>query len=205
MSFQVSIPHTWGYLLSMALSPKNDHHGACSAYAQIFTGIVARPQWYSLRLSEINSAVLQSSVEIAPSTNGYRQILPMRSINPKWISSDMYCSTLMRWWYPDVQDLEREHYVYEWLSECPPLSAHVGSTVSNEDMDMDNQVAGILPTEGSSNALDGITSEPSSDATGSLDTGLMRLLIVADTGDLPPHPTSICDLGFLTAIPMAGM
>ncbi|KAK0485573.1 hypothetical protein EDD18DRAFT_1111373 [Armillaria luteobubalina] len=68
-SFQVSIPHMWGYLLSMVLSPKNDHRGACSAYARIFAGVVARPQWYSLRITEINSASPNSSIMIVPLSN----------------------------------------------------------------------------------------------------------------------------------------
>ncbi|KAK0479001.1 hypothetical protein EDD18DRAFT_1113975 [Armillaria luteobubalina] len=68
-SFQVSIPHTWGYLLSMVLSPENDHHGAHSTYARIFAGVVARPQWYSLRITEINSTSLNSSIVIVPLSN----------------------------------------------------------------------------------------------------------------------------------------
>lgn len=69
-SFQVSIPHTWGYLLSMALSPKNDHHGARSVYSRLFAGILARPRWYSLRIAELESSQDESAViEIAPSSN----------------------------------------------------------------------------------------------------------------------------------------
>lgn len=40
-AFQVSIPYTWGYLLSMSLSPENDHRGARSSYAQLLAGIIA--------------------------------------------------------------------------------------------------------------------------------------------------------------------
>ncbi len=68
-SFQVSIPHTWGYLLSMALSPENDHRGARSAYSRLFAGIVARPHWYSLRMDEINSSNRASIIRIGQSTS----------------------------------------------------------------------------------------------------------------------------------------
>ncbi|PBK65441.1 hypothetical protein ARMSODRAFT_1022250 [Armillaria solidipes] len=68
-SFQVSIPHTWGYLLSMALSLENDHHGTCSTYSQIFAGIMAHPRWYSLRMDEINLSKGGSTIRIAESSN----------------------------------------------------------------------------------------------------------------------------------------
>ncbi|KAK0429655.1 hypothetical protein EV421DRAFT_1914262 [Armillaria borealis] len=67
-SFQVSIPHTWGYLMSMALSPENDHRGARSTYSRLFTGIVARPQWYTLRIAELSHNE-DLEVEVAPSSN----------------------------------------------------------------------------------------------------------------------------------------
>ncbi len=68
-SYQVSIPHTWGYLLSMFLSPENDHHGAKSSYARLFAGIVARPHWYSLWIDKINNLLNKPNVNIAPSSN----------------------------------------------------------------------------------------------------------------------------------------
>lgn len=68
-SFQVSIPHTWGYLLSMALSPENNHQGAQSTYSRLFMGILVRPQWYSLWIVEINSIYPHSCIDIAASSN----------------------------------------------------------------------------------------------------------------------------------------
>ncbi|PBK92974.1 hypothetical protein ARMGADRAFT_1030434 [Armillaria gallica] len=68
-SYQVSIPHTWGYLLSAFLSPENDHRGVRSSYARLFAGIVARPHWYSLRIEEINSTPNEPNIVIAPSSN----------------------------------------------------------------------------------------------------------------------------------------
>ncbi len=68
-AFQVSIPHTWGYLLSMSLSPENDHRGVRSSYARLLAGIIARPNWYTLHMEEINDLPDVPNVKIAPSSN----------------------------------------------------------------------------------------------------------------------------------------
>ncbi|PBK87103.1 hypothetical protein ARMGADRAFT_1034996 [Armillaria gallica] len=44
-------------------------HRTMSAYAWLFTGIVAWPHWYSLRVDEINNLCNEPNIVIAPSSN----------------------------------------------------------------------------------------------------------------------------------------
>ncbi|KAK0223802.1 hypothetical protein IW262DRAFT_1458863 [Armillaria fumosa] len=274
VSFQVSIPHTWGYLLSMALSLENDHRGACSTYSRIFAGIVACPQWYSLQIAEIRSMYPHSPVDIAASSNVLEHMdwdgpghnlneddiihhmamngitQPMvdsaypygltfidRGLSTDSIHADFYSDVDHQrhilldtygvpptidahqgWWYPDMQDIEHirvlrhvqdyevpersdhtvfdwfhvgEHYVYEWLAECPPPedTEDVGPVpdspsipqpvLIDEDMDMGIRTAGNIPTDESINALagdptrqDGTIVNLTSDTDGSLSNSI---------------------------------
>ncbi|KAK0211844.1 hypothetical protein IW262DRAFT_1301313 [Armillaria fumosa] len=244
--------------------------GARSAYSQIFAGIVARPQWYSIWIAEMNVACPQAPVEISSSTNilehmewdgsgwdmdeddvihhmahnGLTQ--PMvdsaypygltfidRGLSTDSAHTEFYVEIDQRrhvlldtygvpptidahqgWWYPDTQDLKRirvlrhvqsyestdkrtsnsgttstrpiydwfhvgEHYVYEWLAECPPPSdayhakPMTGSPLLprpvaslDEDVEMDNRSC--------------------STGAGSLDTDITRLSIIIDTGGTAP-------------------
>ncbi|KAK0228078.1 hypothetical protein IW262DRAFT_1455276 [Armillaria fumosa] len=83
-----------------------------------------------------------------------------------------------------------EHYVYEWLAERPPPNdVYTNNSVSgssptphpnisiNEDVEMDNRVAGNIPTMEISSALagdcqDGVTTERNSNAAESMDAGI---------------------------------
>ncbi|KAK0430218.1 hypothetical protein EV421DRAFT_1744348 [Armillaria borealis] len=55
----------WGYLMSFILGPVTEHNGVRARFFQYFAGIVAHPQWYTLRREELNSDPSHPMIDIA--------------------------------------------------------------------------------------------------------------------------------------------